>query len=293
MNEVFLASGGGLGDLIWSYHNDADFLSLKAIKEFDNPHVTLFIHTHNDQCQQLYKLNPYIDNIIYSKWKERNFTMQMKPLNWIYNTHFFKKEKMPIFLTPEERIYVDNIYKNYPNYVVLHPFAGGSDRSALNSPIDVKSLIDKVISLGYTVILIGGTSMRDNAGIETKLEEKFDYERKGLINTVNKVGVRISTELSFNTKFFIGSESCYIVAAVSSGAKVLGLFRNEITTEKPLWDYKPVYINYVTKKNKKSMILRHNEHYLMEKFVDKFFDVEEIKRPRIGINAKTYKSRNF
>jgi ADP-heptose:LPS heptosyltransferase len=127
------------------------------------------------------------------------------PLPHVFNMNEFEDKPMPIYLAPEEQHLLDQvIYQG--DYVAVHPFAGEQNRSFAERLPD---FIDSLVERGLKVVVIGGSYINN----KTNLSEEYNYSPRGVVNLVNIAGVRLSCELVHHAKYFIGSHSCYQMAA--------------------------------------------------------------------------------
>ncbi len=239
MNKVYIPCGGGLGDLIMVYcSNPLDqsgqvkegelptsdawaSLWFRRLEDFKkkNPEVRVkvIMENHNPQSKELLKLHPCIDEIEQIPWQapkseDKNRWLKdydsYKNIRLVYDYNDYQPCEAKIYMPKEEEDFVKDIDGRY---IVIHPFARGTIREAILLE-KYKEIINRLTEHGYKVIVVGGSYAVFAEGGH-KVEEKFNYEREGLINLVNKVSVRVSVNLIFKANGFIGTHSCMILAA--------------------------------------------------------------------------------
>lgn len=116
-----------------------------------------------------------------------------------------------IALTTQERKLADGL----GSFVAVHPFAGTANR-AWADRLDLERMVDVLCDAGLTVVMLGGSSVRTAGKGKVTVEhlnDVFTMERPGLVNLVNRYGVRLQAHLAARAQRFIGSFSCYHCAA--------------------------------------------------------------------------------
>lgn len=229
-NRVYFECGGGLGDLIMVYCSTGKekelptsdgyaskwFRKLKAIKT-KHPSVTTIVvmQNHNAHAKELIKHDPYIDEVHQHPWvppgaprQKWKIMYRCVPIESRFNGDDYDVSEPKVYMNKEDRKIVDGVQGKF---IVIHPFARGSVREVLT--IDYyKKIIDDLVDFGYKVVVIGQSyTLQCKKGANIK--ERFDYEREGLINLVNRCSIRASVNLVFRCSGFIGTHSCMILAA--------------------------------------------------------------------------------
>jgi hypothetical protein len=73
-------------------------------------------------------------------------------------------------------------------------------------------------TLGYNVVVVGGTYQKSFQQGESLHKESFGYERNGLYNLVNKANIRTAVRLAKGTYGYFGSWSAFYCACWSCPA---------------------------------------------------------------------------
>lgn len=278
--RVAILIGGGLGDCIWGYFHDDYNRKLLSVKEKYNLHVTCYVHTNNSQAAELLRYNPNIDEVIVEQY--RTVCDRFVPaLHHVFDISQYPDNPMPIYLGPEEQNILDQV-KSHGDYVVIHPF-GAEDRRCFNR--ELPTFIEKVTKR-YNVVVIGGSFVRE--GVEQR-DEQFPYSYPRVLNLVGQTSVRLCCGLVQNAKYFIGSHSCYQMAAWAYGIKSLCIIPESLlgyltphfpTPENPTGlSYQPVpYVSHLFHPGNKVMFIEqipHIQRFLDEFFVDDFIEQKE------------------
>lgn len=214
MRKVAILVGGGLGDCIWNYFHDdynRKLLSIKA--EEPDLHVTCYVHTNNSQACELFRYNPHVQDVVVEPYRQE-LPRSITPLPHVFDLSKYKDNPMPIYLGEDEQNILNQVISQ-GEYVVIHPFAG-EDRRAFWK--ELPDFIEK-ITKKYNVVVIGGSFVRE----DDSREERFDHSFPRVLNLVNQASVRLCCGLVQNAKYFIGSHSCYQMAAWAYGIKSLCL----------------------------------------------------------------------
>lgn len=268
---VAILIGGGLGDCIWSYFYDEYNRKLLSVKEEHNLHVTCYVHSNNSQAIELLRYNPHVD-VIYSEQYREVVPRYVPALHHVFDLSKYKDQPMPIYLGEDEKSALAHV-ASHGEYVVIHPFAA-EDRRAFWK--ELPSFISKIANK-YNVVVIGGSFIRE--GSEAR-EEAFTFSHPRVMNLVNIASVRLCCELVKNAKYFIGSHSCYQMAAWAHGIKSLCLVPESLvgylsphvpTPENPTGlSYQPVpYVSHLFHPGNKVMFFEQLPH--IQRFLDEFF----------------------
>ncbi len=237
-SKVFLWLRGGIGDALQAcLANPSDrtlYEDMKVIEEFPtsdvdtslwlrrleglkqlypNVKVKVKVVSLNAGIAALIENNRFIDVI--EEYKEVDESIKARgyvdPEGYIhieqseYKHARFASLSETLFLGEEDKATVNRIQEKLNKYVVIHPFAGAKERVVLDNE-KYKRLIDYIIDdLGYDVIVVGKSSKN--------LDEGFYYNRKRLLNLVDRVGLLVSVKLTLDANAFIGTHSCMVLAA--------------------------------------------------------------------------------
>jgi hypothetical protein len=212
MAEYVVPIRGGLGDAILKYMLPGDCGRIEALRRIDpDAIVRCDLVSTNEHSAEF--LAPIFDSVDYRPWSDE---VTRRPGNAISETIEWIRPE--IWLDDDERALANSIGQ----CVVLHPFAGTQNREWA-SRVRLDALIDSLIDLGKVVVLLGGTSTRD----QRKITESFAMERPGLVNMINRQSVRLQAHMAATAAAFVGSFSCYHCAAFATERPALVLASSE------------------------------------------------------------------
>jgi ADP-heptose:LPS heptosyltransferase len=141
----------------------------------------------------------------------------------------FELKTPSIYLSNDDKVFVDNITNKHKKYIVVHPFSGdavGNNTRSPLKPIRYIPIIKALIATGHSVVLLGGPWSRvadggqragKNPGRVKIVQERFDWKIKGLINLIGKTNIRTGAELTKRADGFVGTASSFMCAAWSLG----------------------------------------------------------------------------
>lgn len=241
-DTVYIAVGGGLGDVIQVYlsspkHHDAgqafpndEFPSTDTyaslwfhrLQDFHERHpgikIILLCQSHNTATRELFEEHPYIDEIIDLEWHVPKPGDELKwekdyqgagNIHALYDYQDYTLRDTIVYLTVEERNLVDAIQMK-GNFILVHPYARGvRDKMISRSKwLDIISYL-----LEYRNVVVVGVG-NDGAVFDCNINGKYNY-----VNLVNKVSVRVSIELALLCNAFVGTHSAMILPAWSKRVK--------------------------------------------------------------------------
>jgi len=223
--SVFLSLGGGLGDAFWTYHKGkAGWGYIESLKKrYPQVKINVIGTSHNSNVLELIKYNPYItkaENFRAVSPKNResfekahcNQAKRLSTQKRLLSSLTFKRPK--IFLNEQDRKVLKKIQGAGP-FVLIHPFAGLRRRCS-GTEKEYIPLIDWLVDdKKVNTVVIGNDHKRltQNEKKVLIMKERFDYERPGLFNLVNKGNPRLYYHLAKHQEYFIGSWSAYSVAS--------------------------------------------------------------------------------
>ena len=223
IKEVYLPFGGGLGDVFYEYFRGKHGWSyLDSLKnKYPNIKVKILSSTHNHQSLKFIKFHPHVDSMKELGWmtdarslweKHRGNAVRLEDAVKEKRLLGLSEKKQVLHLGSEDKQELKRI-TSAGKFVVVHPFAGGRDRIAIKTP-DYIRLIDQIIEdLGYNVVVIGATHVRNNINNPVKVDEVFDYRRKKLFNLVNASNARVVMALIQKQTHFVGAGSAWACAS--------------------------------------------------------------------------------
>ena len=228
-DRVYVRLYAGMGDFFKRYFLHCSWQCLEDLKsKYPNVEVHALLASQTLPALKLVDYHPYIDKIIAPGLHTRQ-VKKMGPEKFV-GDHIALSNRMakqfelkvpPIYLSEEDKEFVDNISKD-KKFIVLHPFAG--DKHGLNTRTPLKPLryvpiIKALVGTGHNIVLLGSSWPRVNEkGIKT-IKEEFTWRINGLINLIDKTNVRTGTELVKRASGFVGTASSFMCAAWSIGNK--------------------------------------------------------------------------
>lgn len=276
MRNVAILIGGGLGDAIWDYFYDKRFVKLLSIKEKHDLHVTCYVHSLNDQVAELLRYNPHIQDVYREPYRQHSPRL-VPPLESVFDLSEYADQPMPIYLSPAEEQLLRQVTCQ-GDYVVIHPFAGEEFRSFDKQ---LPGFIHTVVKRGFNVVIVGGSHNREGES----LSEYLNIGGPGIANTVNQIGVRLSTELVRHAKYFIGTHSCYQMAAWAFGVPSLCIVPDDLLSylvpdsNRHVRNDSP-YVTHLFRPENRLMFFSQFPH--IQRFLDSLFGGHDGFQRRIG-----------
>lgn len=265
---------GGLGDVIWQYYTNPAFRRLVYAKRlFPELHFTAVVTSHTeDQAVDIFALNPLIDAVATYPYG------QPCPWGWDKELHCtldniwnILDEDVPICLDEDEQKILDSLPRPF---VTFHPFAGAQNRR-LDMMLNVEKLVEDIVDrYGFNVVVLGGSHVRGNRTMEFDLQEMWEYDRPGVISLVGKASPRLSTKVAQAGKYFVGSHSCWMMAAWTKKVPTFVVGPDELATYLAHGTIKngkirTPYLDHLFLPGNLLMMANQAKHY--RRFLDHFF----------------------
>lgn len=231
--RVYVRLYAGMGDFFKRYFLHCSWQCLEDLKA-KQPEVSVhaLLASQTLPALELVDYHPCIDKIV----KPELHTRQVKRMGaeTFMGDHTFLNNKMaqqfelkmpPIYLSDDDKVFVNNITDNHEKYIIVHPFSGDKTGTRTRSPLKplrYVPIIKALIAKGYTVVLLGGDWSRVGDGgrrpgrVHT-VSERFDWQIKGLINLMDQTNIRTAAELVKRSDGFVGTASSFMCAAWSIG----------------------------------------------------------------------------
>lgn len=245
VRKVFIPCCGGLGDVLMTYLSNpishietgpgdpyptashVSSLWFRRLEDFKlhhgQVHVKLIAFVHNPKAIELFEHHPCIDEIDLWQWRlpeEGDGLMWDKKYNG--SVHIGKgfnydqyKVSEPVMYMPNHEVDLVERLKLLKPYIAIHPFASWP-RQAL-SMIGYIPIIDGLVSSGLNVVVVGGSYVvnvkLDSSELPPRYADTWLYQTDGLVNLINKVSARVSTQVVMNSDGFMGTFSCMMLVA--------------------------------------------------------------------------------
>jgi hypothetical protein len=212
---------GGLGDTILRYLLPGDCGYVEGLRRREpRARIVCALMSTNPRAAEF--VSPLFDGVICGPWDgdERGFLARWSAARSI-DRSLGAWRRPAIVLSPEERAVADEL----DGCIALHPFAGTDNRD-WSRRVDLMALVDRLCAAGLRVAVLGGSSSRREgrgAVTEREIVERFDMERPGLTNLVNRASVRLQALVASRARRFVGSFSCYHCAAFAMDTPALVL----------------------------------------------------------------------
>jgi ADP-heptose:LPS heptosyltransferase len=218
-NKFFVTMWGGLGDFLKIYYTHHSWRCLKEFKkQLPRSHVKALVYSLNPWAKDFIRHHPYIDEIVEPKlplleMRKKGlatFAGNYRPLGhagkWVKK---LKKSKPQIYLSENDKKFVNQIKNQANKYIAIHPFsampASAAHGRTTMAADKYMPIIEGLGKRGYSVVVLGKT--RPN------MAEVFDFEADNMINLVNETNVRTALALVNDADGFIGTNSCFMCLA--------------------------------------------------------------------------------
>jgi len=209
--------------LKYTWQNECPYvISLKEKYPFVK--VRAVICTTCNHTHELFKYNPYFDEISNYSWTEYSESfLERRSLGLPYLNELpelkatLEQKRMQFFLSPEEKL----VEISQP-YVGLHLFAGDDERRWFDKIgyDGFYRLVDLIVDAGFNVVLLGGNSKRHEVGHYKEIQEVFSYDRLNVYNLLDKYSVRLHCDVVSHARAMIGTISCYCSLATKFNVPV-------------------------------------------------------------------------
>lgn len=222
MTIIYVSYGYGAGDIMMSlFGMDSPSAMIVPLAK-RRPEYTFraVICTHCDSVPGLFEDNPYFSNVTYHVWTggfdlTREEARDGHPYLHEILDGDGPKERMPFFLSAEQQRLFD-VATRIP-YVALHLFAGGKDRSWLETIGEEAAFLvmETIVKAGWPVVLLGGSSARREGDTVSHLDESLQWIAGdlGVKNLLGVGGLKLHAALAVNAAVVFGGMSCFVSLA--------------------------------------------------------------------------------
>jgi len=267
--KLYVRLYAGMGDFYKRYFCHPTW---QCIEDLKTKHPKTKIHallvSQTIPALEFVDYNPYIDKVIKPGMHLREFK-NLDVTKYVGNYTFlspvlakkFTLNTPKIYLSDNDKTFVNNITSSYKKYICLHPFAGDKYGLDTRTPLKVEQytpIINKLIDKGYTVIMLGKSWQRINHGSKNTrvIKETFKWDKDGFVNLIDRTNARTAAELVRRSSGFVGTASSMMCAAWSMG----GIKTVIVTSQrwiKPLREM-PWAKDKITDPNHKMLYLNHD-----------------------------------
>jgi len=255
--KVYLWLYGGFGDCLLGYlygnehkRGSKAWKYLAGIKKtFPDLYTKAIVMSPNEQSSLLAEYNPYIDETVYTtSIGINNIGRKVKAAianiaqDYI-NLDNLLTDDIPygqnyIYLPVKDQVVLNNITEDLKQeFIFLHPFASIEKRriSTYYAYEDFTNwlieLIDRLIeTTGKKIVVVGGDYVRKINKEREFVKERFNYQRKGLLNLVNQSNLLIDTHLMLAANLVIGCWSCHVTNRIRMGKAAIPLLSPTIVS---------------------------------------------------------------
>jgi ADP-heptose:LPS heptosyltransferase len=226
---VYVSTGGGLGDAIYDYFIRDTWRMIEPLKR-NCPEVELLVISlsHCSSTLDLVQFNPLVSARFSYPWNppgnpreflwKQMLSPQVQEIKHFCNINKISPDnKAKLYLSKQEEELAKNILDK--PIIVVHPFAGGRNRSFLKSsdgryhclPEEkCVQICNRLSEEGNKVVVLGKSEVLE-------FGRNYDETLIGLspevINLSNKISARLSVYLTQNAIGFFGTHSSMLVAA--------------------------------------------------------------------------------
>lgn len=221
--RYYLAYGGGLGDVVYSYLHDPCAGMLRHLVEDEGATVRVYTQCHNDGVADVFKHHPYIHEHIAESWQlpsEAETERFKNPIDGHLpvSRHVKVRERLSIapilYLTTEERQFIDELRNRGDYLIVLQPFAGLYERDAFND-VTLERLVRTILDRRPSahVVIMGRNHGRSAGGGEAQRIERVGFTHPNVTDLIDRAGIRVCHTLTERADAFCGSHSNLIRSA--------------------------------------------------------------------------------
>lgn len=223
MLKCFAVLGGGIGDVLWDWLHDDHFTKIPSLVERYGARIRIISQCSCPGTRDLLAHNPHVHEVIEEPWQppspelaERWNTvtedgyLPLSDHRALYNAGVTALQiRHPgITLADEERTLIHRLTTRRP-CVVMQPYAGLSDRDGLDrAAIARLSGHLQALNPHVQLLVIGKNHDRGH---------KYRYEEcpqiPGVIDLIDKLGIRVAYHLVAQCDAFIGAHSNLIRTA--------------------------------------------------------------------------------
>lgn len=228
--RVYFDFGGGLGDVVTKYLHMYGGLWPGLKRRYPGIRIDVIGCVVNPAILELFYHHPLLETIHYIPMsdhhvalsRERGLSIGSVPWDDVVSGFDLSWTDPDVYLSAEEEVQSREI-REAGSYTCVHPFAGMEHRCWAGR-IPTHDVVDWIADAGHgpnRVVLLGGSSDRNDADRTTHLDESFVRDQPGLVNLVGRASVRLQVDLATRASAFVGTCSAYLAAACSRGVPSL------------------------------------------------------------------------
>jgi hypothetical protein len=219
----YLSHGGGCGDVLWDFLHDKSSWRIASLAKDYGARIRVYTLCHNDGVNDLFRLNPYIQDHLNEPWHPctpEDAVRFSNPIDNYYplqQEHYFRREygfdfsleQPEIYLSPEEQSKLAALGGNHP-LIVAQPFAGLSDRDGFDSPT-FERLVEQLVRLepNVRIVVVG----KNHERAHKYSREELSFTHPNVQNLIDRAGIRFCWHLVRQCDAFIGCHSNLIRTA--------------------------------------------------------------------------------
>lgn len=221
--NVFFAIGGGIGDVVWDFLHDKNFLKLYSLVENHGARVRAITQCHCAGAEEIFDYHPHVHEVIAEPWHPptpedtRRFNepdgewIPLSREDLLYRAGFqqYRMVSPKLYLSREEEHLVARLMSRRP-CVCLQPYAGLSDRDACD-PASLSRLCGSLLAMNpdVNILVLGKNHERGHK----YAEEICDFDHPAVTNLIDKVNIRVAWHLVAHCDAFAGAHSNLIRTA--------------------------------------------------------------------------------
>lgn len=220
--RFYLSYGGGIGDVWWDYLRDPAARRIASLAEDHGAKVRIYTQCHCDAVDDLFRIHPHIYDHISEPWRLPNAEdskrfrepigdwIPLQRMDWVLQTvgMIHRLVEPAIHVSESERVLLDELLSVRP-CIVVQPYAGLSDRDALNPPA-LRRLVDEIVNLNHNarILVVGKNHERG-----CKYSTEVGIEHPNVVDLIDQLGIRVAFHLVARCDAFCGAHSNLIRVA--------------------------------------------------------------------------------
>lgn len=239
--SVYVSTGGGIGDAIYDYFiRDSWQMIIPLKRKMPEVEIIAVSLSHCSSTPELTQFNPMISAHFSYPWNppssprehlwKEMFHPSVMDIRAFAGGKGIRPEPSKLFLSNKEEEEAKTILEE--PIIVVHPFAGGRNRSFLKS-IDGRyhclpeekcvEICNRLSDEGHRIVVLGKSEVLEFGRNYT---EKLKGLNPKIIDLSDKTSARLAVHLTRNAKAFFGTHSSMLVAAWTADVPSLCFYPN-------------------------------------------------------------------
>jgi hypothetical protein len=217
MRKVFFYFEGGLGDVLLQFFSNKHITGLPAyVAEFDC-YTKVVLNVQNASAAELFRFDESFNEIqVFSYNPAARDTLQ----NACMDDGYWHWGGVPpgicsprIRLSHADGVYLGKVLPRQP-FILCHTRSGKGFFNWHN--VNLSLLADAAEKIGCSLVLVGGSS-------DVSHEPAHQSDHPAVVNLVGRANPRLVCEIANRAAGYVGSFSCYMIAAMMQGTSGVAL----------------------------------------------------------------------